>query len=106
MRELRDLLNITNALSPVYQYENLIVLRCYCDFEGHGRASETWEEHWVLELPHIQDYWRSTSGDYLRRSSGVGAYFHGRSVDQVIQRAKAFVTDLKALGLLEWIKPQ
>lgn len=77
-------------LGPGSHGERFIVLQCYCDFEGHGIASETWEEHWSLELPQMQYFWRGTKG-WHRGNDGVAPRFHGRSATEAISQAIEFL---------------
>lgn len=88
MAELRKLVPL--HFGPETQGKDLIILRCCCDFEGHGIASEDWEEHWFLDLPEIPYYWKSTTGWRGGKSDG-GMTFHGRTADQAIARAVEFM---------------
>jgi hypothetical protein len=83
------------VLGPVTHGQSFIELRCYCDFEGHGRASEDWEEHWTLELPQMPFHWMSTKGWKMGgpKDSSSGMRFHGKTSQQVINAA---------MGLLIW----
>ena len=66
-----------------------IELRCYCDFEGHGQASETFEIHWTLKFPHIQAYWKGTGG-WIMSKPGIPLGFHGKSAGDVIKKSLEF----------------
>ena len=90
--ELRELAEIRRMLTPVYHGKDLIRIRCYNDFEGHGRASETWEEHWELELPQHQYYWMSTNG-WRKGKDGVTMRFHYTTLDTCISKALMFLVD-------------
>jgi hypothetical protein len=76
-------------LSPGTQGKTFIQVRCYCDFEGHGRASETWEEHWEIFLPLIPGYWQSTEG--WKRGTYTGMIFHDRTWNLVWNKARSFL---------------
>lgn len=91
--DLRKL--VPMRLGPTTDGWDFIRLRCYCQFEGHGRASEDWEEHWMLELPAVQHHWHSTTG--WREGEGKdGMSFHGKTAQQVIDAALAFMRWLVA----------
>jgi hypothetical protein len=91
MNEIRALMSKMISLGPETDGKSFIECRCYCDFEGHGRASETWEEHWEIKLPLITpNYWMSTTG--WRPGTGIGMTFHGRRYDEAKRRAIEFLT--------------
>jgi hypothetical protein len=80
------------SLGSNTQGQEFIRLTCYCDFEGFGRASETWEEHWNLELPQMRPHWRSTTGWRECNAEAKGCMkFHGRSPDDVTLQAVTFL---------------
>ena len=91
MDELEKLLNI--SLGPHTDGKNFIEVKCYCDFEGHGRASETWEKHWRLTLPQIQGHWKSTKGWKQCTDKHVRMSFHGRTFEEVVTKAKEFLKE-------------
>jgi hypothetical protein len=90
MEKLLELLNIQNKLTPLYQNKDFLRIRCYCDFEPFGRASETWEEVWELVLPQHSSYWFS-AGNWHKYNSNAHMYFEDRSLDAVISRAIVFL---------------
>ena len=92
LKELDKLLNLGSKLSPGYHQAKFIELDCGQDFEGHGRASETWELYWRLTLPHIKHHWKSTTGWRVGTSDGPIS-FHGRTALEVIQRAITFLKE-------------
>jgi hypothetical protein len=102
MNELRNMLKISQKLGPRTQGKDFIVVQCYCDFEGHGRASETWEEHWRLTLPLIQHHWKRNDGKWAKGSIGIRKSFHGHTFDEVVAKAKVFVRDIG--NDLEWLE--
>lgn len=92
LKQLHTLLNLGSKLSPMYHQAKFIILECGQDFEGHGRASETWELYWRLTLPYIKghakfiDGWRVGTGDWPMS-------FHGRTSLEVIHKAIKFITE-------------
>jgi hypothetical protein len=78
-------------VSPRYQDKDLIVLKCRCGFEPHGKASETWEIIWLLQLPYVRGYWRTRDG--WMPYDGP-AKFSGRTAEQVINAALFMVRDM------------
>jgi len=93
---LRNKLRVPQKLSPASHGQTFFTLRCYCDFEGHGRASETWEEHWRLTIPNIPYHWRTTNG-WRKGTAKGGMRFHGRTPGVVIQRALRFLDEMPEL---------
>ena len=91
---IRALAEVQRKLSPKYHGKDIIRIRCYVDFEGHGIASETWEEHWELELPFEQYYWMSTTG-WKPGKEGVKQSFHGKTFGSVTRQAVAFLDEVK-----------
>ena len=84
MDELRKAIRV--CLAPGTQGERFIKVECYCDFEGHGRASETWEEHWWLELPQVPDTRYKRKGDFHVK-------FHGKTWGHVKAKALKYLRD-------------
>lgn len=89
MDEIRRLVRV--ILGPETDGATFIQVRCHCGFEGHGRASETWEEHWTLTFPQISPHWRSTDGWRKGRADALGMMFHGRTWKEVESRAIVFL---------------
>jgi len=92
MQELLRL--VPRPLGPHTDGHDFVVVRCYCDFEGHGRASETWEEHWSLTLPGMRAYWKDNTGAWRLRNLHLPASFHGRTYNQVIDQAVVYLQGL------------
>jgi len=90
MNELMKLLKINPA--PVDEGRKFIVVSCGVGFEPHGRASETWEIYWTLVLPQIPYHWKSTNG-WRRGSTKEPISFKGRTFDDVVSKAKAFLRE-------------
>ena len=82
MNELREAVKV--SLGPSTHGQSFIEARCYCGFEGHGRASEAWEEHWELKLPQVPD-------TRYHRSGNFPVSFHGRTWDDVKAEALAYL---------------
>lgn len=97
IEELESLLKINNRLNPSTCNEDFIKIRCYCDFEGHGRASEMFEKHWILELPSEQAYWKSTKG-YIKCLDGVIKHFHGKEFEEVLDKAIEYMKEINKLN--------
>lgn len=87
MEEILDLLRI--QLGPGI-LDDSIRIRCFSEFEPHGRASETWEEVWVIELPYCQYFWKSTIG-FKKGKEGLHASFKGKTFEEVEKRAIEFL---------------
>lgn len=71
----------------------------HIDFEPHGRASETWEYDWILELPwcyhhyhHMREGWKKGRNDHM-------ATFHARSLQKVLRAATEFLIEAHEQGL-------
>ena len=91
MNELRRLLKILP--SPANDGKEFIKVSCGVGFEPHGRASETWEIYWKLELPEIPLYWKSTKG-WKKHDGSRYMIFYGRTFDIVVARAVKFIKTL------------
>lgn len=92
LKKLNELLNVNWKLTPSYHDAKFIILTCGQTFEGHGRASETWELYWTLQLPHIKWYSKYTDG--WRVGDGMWPMsFHGRTALDVIQKAIRFLEE-------------
>lgn len=95
MSKMNDLHNmLRRPLGPSTHGQTFIEVRCYCDFEGHGRASETWEEHWSLRLPTVKGHWKANDGWRPTKPVGGverGMYFHGRTYESVVNDAIEFL---------------
>ena len=92
MEELEYLLNV--YLGDM-QKEILLNIKCYYDFEGHGRSSETFEKHWLLELPEIPLYWKSLTG-WRKCNTRQNRYqfFHGKTFNSVVNQAIYFLEEM------------
>jgi hypothetical protein len=89
MDEIRKLLKI--SLGPQTQGKSLIEVVCYCEFEGHGRASETWEEHWDIVLPLINHHFKNMVGGWTAGSRKKQMRFHGKTFDATKEKVVAFL---------------
>jgi hypothetical protein len=69
---------------------NLFVLEYKCGFEPNGLASETWENYWVLRLPQIPAFWKSTNG-WVRFMNGLEMEFKGERMRDVAIQAVDFL---------------
>ena len=94
IKELRDAVGVGRMLSPAYHGKNLIEIRCYNAFEGHGRASETWEEHWEIVLPQHQYYWLTNEKRWRMGKPGIKQKFHGRSLERCLQMAEQYLREI------------
>lgn len=94
LTKLRQLLKIPTSLTPATQGLSFIEIRCYCDFEGHGRASERWEEHWELSLPQIPHHWRNNNGQLIKGKYASGYQrFHSKTLIDAVRNAVEFMED-------------
>jgi hypothetical protein len=95
MRKIRQLIDRYISFGPSTCGKTLIEVKCYCDFEGHGRSSETWEEHWEIILPTIVAHWKSTTGWEVTGGDKMARMrFHGRTYADVEHKCEEF---------LEWL---
>ncbi len=83
IHEIKKLININQFLTPHFNNDEIIKITCKSIFEGHGRASEQWEEDWIVELPKIQAYWKGTNG-YNKCNDGVSLKRNGENLDLVL----------------------
>jgi hypothetical protein len=82
MKELREAIRMN--LGPASHGKTFIEVQCYCDFEGHGRASETWEEHWRLKLPQVRDF-------QWGRKGNSPVEFHAETFEKVKSEALLYL---------------
>lgn len=78
---------------PENHNRNFFVLRLSCQFEGHGRASETWEPHVDLELPLEQAHWKSLTG-WRSCRPGLTQQFKAKTVVEVVAKALGFLAEV------------
>ena len=105
IRELVKTLHLHGKLAPAYHDRDLVVFRCRCEFEPHGRASETWEMLWRIELPFVQYYWKSATG-WRPGNPGLSMKFAGRTLYEAMMRLSTFLGEMAAEGKeIEWLQP-
>jgi hypothetical protein len=87
---MTTLKEISSLLPRYIDKESLFKLELLYAFEPNGRASETWEDVWVLILPNVPGYWFSLSG-WQRGAWGDGMTFKSPSLEEVLAHAKDFL---------------
>lgn len=97
MDDLIRLLKISGG--PMSDGIKLVNIYCSYEFEPFGKASETWELMWRLDLPTVQAYWKSTTGWRLC-NKGLHPHFTGRMLDDVVQEAISFLKECPEAALL------
>lgn len=101
--ELVRTLRLYSKLNPTYHNQNLLVIKSRCEFEPHGRASETWEMIWYVELPFVQYHWKSTAG-WKPGTPGLNMRFSGRTLYEAMMKLSSFLGDMAIEGKeLEWL---
>lgn len=85
--KLLEYIKPNRYLTPTHHGKEIIKITCKNGFEGHGRASETWEEHWYLELCQEQYYWRTNKNVLRMGNEGITQRFHGRTFNDVVAKA-------------------
>lgn len=83
---LEKLIKLLNVREGPMTEGDWFVLRCSVDFEPNGRASETWEEYWTIELPYTPYYWEGTKG-WNKGSEKAVTSFKASTLDNVIKKA-------------------
>jgi hypothetical protein len=73
----------------------LMKLELRYEFEPHGRASETWEDVWVLTLPHVHPHWKGISTWMRCGENAIGPMSFKGTLSYVM----AYATDF-----LEWYR--
>jgi hypothetical protein len=68
-------------------------LICGVGFEPHGRASETWEVYWQIELPKTPWYWKSTNG-WVKGNPNVHMKFHEKTLEGALAKALTFLQEV------------
>jgi len=105
IRELVKTLHLHSKLSPTYHDKDLLVIRCRCEFEPHGRASETWEMIWRIELPFVQYHWKGIAG-WRPGNPGLSMKFDGRTLYEAMMRLSTFLGEMAAEGKEIEVKAQ
>jgi len=92
INNLIEELNLYYKCAPVNQGKDFINIKCSCEFEPHGRATETWELLWTLELPQIPYHIKLITG-WKKGKTDSCMRFKGRTLDEVIKRAIIFAKE-------------
>jgi len=92
VNELVKLMNLHWKCTPMTQGKYFINIKCGCDFEPHGRASETWELFWELELVGVIAHWRSLNG-WKKCTTDKYMKFKGRTHTEVVNKAIMFIKE-------------
>jgi len=87
-----------SILSPRFHNETIVDIKLCCEFEPHGRASETWEWIWHLDLKHQSPHWKSTDGYRKCTGNGVKQRFSGKTLDEVVKEANHFLASVDWRG--------
>jgi hypothetical protein len=94
MEELIKELGLHYECAPKNHGKDFIVIKCSCEFEPHGRATETWELLWTLELPQIPWHVKLITG-WKKGKTNLPMRFSGRTLDSVIKKAITFAKESK-----------
>jgi hypothetical protein len=98
MYTMQDVLKrLPRPLGPQTDGKTFIEIHNWCDFEGHGKASETWEEHWSIRFPQVPYYWKSLNGWTKTTNENHSMMIHGRTFDDVLTKAITFLDETKAI---------
>lgn len=93
LKQLYEKLKLGSEMSPLHDGWKFITLECCCcAFEPDGRASENWEEYWLLTLPHIRAYAKYPDGWRLMQFE-VPMGFKARTAEEAIQKAIQFLDE-------------
>jgi len=68
-------------------------------FEPNGRASETWEYTWYLELPWCYHHWDHLRDGWTKGNNDHAMSFHASSLRMVIAFAVNFLREAYNQGL-------
>ena len=100
---MRTVYNSITTPGPEMDGKEYLHLSCYCDFEGHGRASEAWETHWTVGLPHVCAYWYSTTG--WRKCPEVRPMsFHSETLEGCLSQVVKFLLDVPKPDLIDLVR--
>lgn len=84
--------NIKKYIQSVLDRRDCFVITAGYLFEPHGRASETWEETYVLSFPHIPYYYYLITGWETKGESKM--YFQGRTLENIFKQAEKFLAEV------------
>ena len=90
LKEIAANLRAKMSCSPRWSDKDLLVVTFGYGFEPHGRASETFEEVWRIELPYVQAMLQSTQG-WKPCVPGVKASSSGRTLEEAAFRIMDFL---------------
>lgn len=98
--------DLVRAIGPglsVVQEPRILTVRADYQFEPFGKASESFELVWTLDIPEVCFYWHSTKG-WVRGNLDVkGMTFEGASLTEAISRGYAWLHTMQNQGLRpEW----
>lgn len=85
------LLGVKEKLLPKYWNADFFELSVRCEFEAFGKASENFDEVWVLKLPNTQYYFRLSDGAYREGTKNLSMSFKGKTMAEVLDRAIDFL---------------
>lgn len=110
-REIVAIVNRNALLAPQTQGRAFMTMQYYCDFEGHGHASETWEPHYVLVFHGIGAYTKNYAPRMpqskkwipVAKAKWKDMRFHGRTWVDVIEQAHEFITWWDKYGSKPWV---
>lgn len=93
MFELVQALGGYALANPGTQGKELIRVSCGCEFEGFGRASESWDLVWTLTLVQVRHHWRATDG-WRIGTNQTPMTFKGHDDAEVLKAALQFLRDV------------
>ena len=96
--QLMEALGIYLKCGPTTDGEVFVRVECRCEFEPFGRASETWDPVWQVELCGIRRRWRSLRNGWLPCETQDNMVFKGETLEQALGDAVRFARELRAQG--------
>lgn len=101
---LIDLVEQKFPLSPTHHDKDLLIVKYRCEFEPHGRASETWEGVWQVILPRVQEMmlWGAKAPyEWRPRRPGKPMMIEGEYLEEVAAKTMFFLRDAPWTLLIE-----
>ena len=81
--------------SPIWANRDLIMITFGHQFEPFGRASETWESVWSVELPYVHAMYRLSDNIWRKTESDIPAMFFGKELSTALNLAVRFMIEAK-----------
>lgn len=77
-----------------YERGDLVKITIGNDFEPNGRASETFEDYYILDLLLVPYWYSLSNGKWVKGKDGLRMTFHSAEFEMVVRRAINFINNI------------